>query len=91
MIEAEYWTRSQAIERALVRSLSHERPCWVPEPTEHHAAVLDQLLVLPGIYGNLIQDAHLAALAIEHGLTMCSTDGGFACFTDLTWLNPLTA
>jgi toxin-antitoxin system PIN domain toxin len=62
---------------------------WVPEPTERHAAVLDKLLALPGIYGNLVPDAHLAALAIEHGLTMCSTDGDFARFPDLTWLNPL--
>ena len=62
---------------------------WVPEPTERHAAVLDKLLALPGIYGNLVPDAHLAALAIEHGLTLCSTDGDFARFPDLTWLNPL--
>ncbi len=64
---------------------------WVPEPTERHITVLDKLLALPGIYGNLIPDAHLAALAIEHGLTMCSTDGDFARFPDLTWLNPLAA
>ena len=62
---------------------------WVPEPTERHAAVLDKLLALPGIYGNLVPGAHLAALAIEHGLTMCSTDSDFARFPDLTWLNPL--
>src|SRR5262249_53513617 len=41
---------------------------WTPEPTKHHAAVLGNLLALPGIYGNLVPDAHLAALAIEHGL-----------------------
>ncbi len=33
--------------------------------------------------------AHLAALAIEHGLTLCSTDGDFARFPRLKWLNPL--
>lgn len=38
---------------------------------------------------NLIHDAHLAALAIEHGLTVCSSDGDFARFPDLRWLNPL--
>jgi len=64
---------------------------WVPEPTEHHVAVLGKLLALPGIYGNLVPDVHLAALAIEHGLTLCSTDGDFARFPDLTWLNPLAA
>jgi uncharacterized protein len=64
---------------------------WMPEPTERHADVLGKLLAPPGIYGNLVPDAHLAALAIEHGLTLCSTDGDFARFPGLTWLNPLAA
>jgi toxin-antitoxin system PIN domain toxin len=63
---------------------------WIPAPTERHAAVLGSLLAVPGLYGSLVPDAHLAALAIEHGLTLCSTDGDFARFSDLTWLNPLT-
>jgi toxin-antitoxin system PIN domain toxin len=63
---------------------------WTPEPTERHAAVLAHLLELPGVYGNLVTDAHLAALAIEHGLTLCSTDGDFARFPGLNWLNPLS-
>jgi toxin-antitoxin system PIN domain toxin len=62
---------------------------WVPEPTERHSIVLGELLALPGIHGNLIPDAHLAALAIEHGLTLCSTDGDFARFPGLRWINPL--
>jgi toxin-antitoxin system PIN domain toxin len=62
---------------------------WTPEPTERHAAVLGELLALPGVYGNLVPDAHLAALAIEHGLTLCSTDGDFGRFPGLTWVNPL--
>ena len=64
---------------------------WVPAPTERHAAVLADLLVLPGVHGNLVSDAHLAALAIEHGLTLCSTDGDFARFPGLTWRNPLVS
>jgi len=47
------------------------------------------LLVQPGVHGDLVPDAHLAALAIEHGLTLCSTDGDFARFPGLRWLNPL--
>jgi hypothetical protein len=39
----------------------------------------------------LVPDAHLAALAIEHGLTLQSTDGDFARFPDLKWENPLAA
>ena len=36
-----------------------------------------------------VQDAHLAALAIEHGLILCSSDGDFARFPGLHWENPL--
>ena len=39
--------------------------------------------------GNLIMDVHLAALAAEHGITLCSSDGDFARFPGLKWLNPL--
>jgi predicted nucleic acid-binding protein len=39
--------------------------------------------------GNLIPDAHLAALAIQHGLTVCSADTDFARFSEIRWLNPL--
>jgi toxin-antitoxin system PIN domain toxin len=63
---------------------------WIPQPTERHAELLAQFLTLPGIHGNLIPDAHLAALAVEHGLTLCSTDGDFARFRGLRWLNPIT-
>ena len=62
---------------------------WIPQPTERHAQVLGSLCLQPGIHGDLIPDAHLAALAIEHGLTLCSTDGDFARFRELKWLNPL--
>jgi uncharacterized protein len=64
---------------------------WVPGPTERHAGVLAALLAQPGVYGNLVSDAHLAALAIEHGLTLCSADGDFARFASLKWHNPLTS
>jgi predicted nucleic acid-binding protein len=37
----------------------------------------------------LVMDAHQAALAIEHGLVLCSSDGDFARFADLRWQNPL--
>ncbi len=66
-------------------------PAWVPRPTERHAEVLGTLLALPGIVGNLVPDAHLAALAIEHGLTLCSSDGDFARFPGLRWENPIAA
>jgi len=40
---------------------------WVPQPTERHADLLDDLLTLPGLQANLVTDAHMAALALEHG------------------------
>jgi uncharacterized protein len=66
-------------------------PVWTPQPTAHHAKVLGSLLSQPDVRGNLVPDAHLAALAIEHGLTLCSTDGDFARFRELKWHNPLAA
>lgn len=45
----------------------------------------------PVMTSRLVADAHLAALAIEHGLTLCSTDGDFARFPGLRWQNPLAA
>jgi hypothetical protein len=64
---------------------------WVPQPTERHAEVFGTLLEDPGVHGNLIPDAHLAALALEHGLLLCSADGDFARFPGLRWLNPLAS
>lgn len=62
---------------------------WIPEPTERHRELLGRLLGLPGMEANLVPDAHLAALAIEHGLTLCSADSDFAQFPGLASLNPL--
>jgi hypothetical protein len=64
-------------------------PVWIPQQTERHAEVLGSLIKQANIRGNLVSDAHLAALAIEHGLTLCSTDSDFARFRELKWLNPL--
>jgi uncharacterized protein len=71
-----------------VRDWLSAAPAWVPVPTERHAEVFEQLL--PEVNRpELVPDAHLAALAIEHGLTVCSTDGDFARFQGLRWENPL--
>jgi toxin-antitoxin system PIN domain toxin len=66
-------------------------PCvWIPSPTERHREVLGPLLGATTSRANLIPDAHLAALAIEHGLTLHSSDGDFARFPGLRWENPLS-
>ncbi len=64
---------------------------WIPHPGPAHAGVLGGLLDEPWMTSRLVPDAHLAALAIEHGLTLCSADGDFARFAGLTWMNPLAA
>jgi hypothetical protein len=62
---------------------------WVPAPTERHRQVLGRLLSEVSVRANLVPDAHLAALAIEHGLLLASTDGDFARFPGLRLDNPL--
>ena len=66
-------------------------PAWTPLPGAEHSAILGRLLESPGMTSRLVPDAHLAALAVEHGLTLCSTDGDFARFPGLRWENPLAA
>ena len=63
-------------------------PVVVPEPTLQHARVLRRLLDELGTAGNLTSDAHLAALAIEHGAQVCSFDNDFQRFTDVSWFQP---
>ena len=62
---------------------------WIPQAGERHAEILGELLALPSTQANLVPDSHLAALALEHGLTLYSTDGDFARFPRLRWTNPL--
>ncbi len=62
---------------------------WIPAPSDRHAAVLGKLIKHYHLQGDLIPDAQLAALAIEHGLEVCSADTDFARFTEIRWHNPL--
>lgn len=62
---------------------------WTPQPGDEHRTILGRLLTAQsGLRANLVPDAHLAALAIEHGLTLHSSDSDFARFTELRWENP---
>jgi uncharacterized protein len=66
-------------------------PTWIPPATERTAAVYGELAGSQQITGNLVPDAMLAALALEHGLTVMSADTDFGRFPDVPWVNPLTA
>jgi uncharacterized protein len=79
-----------------IRSALDEIQRWLAQPvatvihpTDRHAAVLRDLLAPLGAGGNLTSDAHLAALAIEHGATLCSHDNDFSRFPGLRWEDPL--
>jgi uncharacterized protein len=68
------------------------QPCaTVVHPTDRHPAVLRELLQPLGTAGNLTTDAHLAALAVEHGAELCSSDVDFSRFAGLRWTNPLAS
>jgi predicted nucleic acid-binding protein len=58
-------------------------------PAEPLAELLADLVRRYQLRGNLIADAQLAALALEHGIPLVSADTDFARFTDLRWINPL--
>jgi len=67
-----------------------EQPCVrLVEPTRRHWEVFRQMLTEGQAAGNLVSDAHLAALAAEHGCRLCSTDHDFARFPSLQWINPI--
>lgn len=61
---------------------------WMPDVTDSTWAILRGLLERHSVTGNLVPDAQLAALAIQHGVPVVSADPDFARFTDATWPNP---
>lgn len=58
-------------------------------PGTQHIAVLRKMLTAAGVGGNLVTDAHIAALAVEHQAEVHSNDSDFARFPGLRWRNPL--
>ncbi len=72
----------------LVRAWLSQPAAMVAEPTTRHAEVLAGLLGEAGSAGNLVNDAHLAALAIEHGATITTFDADFGRFRGVGWSRP---
>lgn len=64
---------------------------WVPTPGIRHRDIVGELLTAGHLQGNLVTDAHLAALAIEHGTRICSFGSDFARFPKLRWVHPSRA
>jgi toxin-antitoxin system PIN domain toxin len=73
--------------RVIEHWLGHPR-AQVVHPGDRHAETLGRLLRAAGTAGNLTADAHLAALAIEHGATIVSFDRDFARFEGVRWTLP---
>ena len=69
-----------------------EQPCVrLIQPTELHWSLFQKMLKDGHAVGNLVSDAHLAALAVEHNCVLQSTDTDFARFPGLKWENPIGA
>jgi toxin-antitoxin system PIN domain toxin len=60
----------------------------VVDPTVRHLGVLRGLLMQLGTAANLVSDAHLAALAVEHGAEIVSFDADFSRFPGVRWRQP---
>lgn len=90
-------THPRAFQRPLSPKTAWERVsdwlgapvAWIPEPGPEFRRILGELMTNHEVQGNLVPDAALAALAIEHGVTLCSADTDFARFHDLDWRNPV--
>ena len=62
----------------------------VIQPGPAHAEILKRLVLAYSVTGPLVTDAVLAAVAMEHGATLASTDQDFRRFPELRWIHPLT-
>lgn len=63
-------------------------PATLVEPTGRHLGIVRSLLASAGTAGNLVNDAHLAALALEHRGTVVSYDSDFGRFAGVRWREP---
>lgn len=83
--------RPLSLEEAVYRVQSWlEQPCvLLIHPTENHWDIFREMLLRGKATANLVADAHLSALAVEHGCVFYSTDADFSRFPKLKWRNPL--
>jgi toxin-antitoxin system PIN domain toxin len=76
---------------AAVSSWLAQPAAGILDPGEHHWDILRDLMRDGQTVGPLVMDAVLAAIALEHGATICTTDRDFSRFSRLKWTNPLVA
>jgi toxin-antitoxin system PIN domain toxin len=80
---------SSAEAHAAVAAWLDQPNAGVLDPAERHLVILGLLLEEGQATGNLVMDAALAAIALEHGATLMTTDRDFARFPGLEWRNPI--
>lgn len=73
---------------SFITDLLEADQAWIPQPGPRHHEILGRLLLKSGATGNLVTDAHIAALAVEHGTPVCSFDTDFARFPEIRWYTP---
>jgi uncharacterized protein len=88
-MRAQPFTSSEAI--AVVEGWLNRPNVGILAPTDRHWAVLKDLIPKAQVRGALMMDAHLAALAIEHGAVLYTNDRDFSRFPGLQWVNPPAA
>jgi uncharacterized protein len=85
------YTRPLSLEEATARVQGWlDQPCVrIVHATESHWKIFREMLRSANAVANLVADAHLAALAVEHGCRLCSSDADFRLFPNLAWHDPL--
>lgn len=86
-LPGEHFTMEQAV--AIVQRWLELRQVCMIAPGDRHWGLLQRMLIEGQVRGPNTTDAELAALAIEHGGVIYSTDRDFARFPGLRWVNPL--
>ena len=78
-----------AVARADLDQIFHSPTLVLLAETERHTSILDRLLEKSGASGNLVHDAHIAALCLEHGVSeLLTADRDFARFPEMRTMNP---
>jgi predicted nucleic acid-binding protein len=88
-MRAQPFTSSEAM--AVVQEWLERPNIAILAPTERHWPILQEIIPKAQVRGALMMDAHLAALAMEHGAVLYSNDRDFSRFPGLKWMNPLEA
>ena len=86
-LPGEHFTMEQAV--AIVQRWLELRQVCMIAPGDDHWSLLQRMLIEGQVRGPNTTDAELAALTIEHGGVLYSTDRDFARFPGLRWVNPL--